>query len=46
VWNKLGEGLFFEPLPWLPLLNDRFLEQVFYDFESQLSSEVDDEEAR
>ena len=46
MWNKLGEGLFFELVPWLPLLSDRFLEQVFYDFESQLSSEVDDEEAR
>ena len=46
MWNKLGESLFFEPVPWLPLLSDRFLEQVFYDFESQFSSEVDDEEAR
>ena len=43
MWTKQGEGLFVHPSSWPPLLRNRFLEQVFYDFEPQLSSQVDEE---
>jgi hypothetical protein len=43
VWTKQGEGLFFHTSSWPPLLSNRFLEQVFYDLEPQLFSQLDEE---
>jgi hypothetical protein len=43
VWSKLGGGLFFDRSSWPPLLSNRFLEQVFYDLEPQLFSQVYEE---
>ena len=43
MWTKQGEGLFVHPSSWPPLLSNRFLEQVFYDLEPQLFSQVDEE---
>ena len=43
MWNKLGEGLFFEAPFWSPLLSNHFLEPLLSDNEPQFFFEVDEE---
>ena len=43
MWNKLGEGLFFEAHSWSPLLSNLFLESFLSDYEPQFYFVVDEE---
>ena len=43
MWDKLGEGIFFEAPSWSPLLSNHFLEPLLSDNEPQFFFEVDEE---
>ena len=43
MWNKLGEGLFFEAPSWSPLLRNHFFEPLLSDNEPQFFFEDDEE---